>query len=417
MTTTSSIATAVASKSLSHSASMELPSLVDGLIQHALVSASVQVRILAIIDETGSATVGDVVADLADHPDPVGAIVVMLNLRILVADLRGGVLDANTVIRRAPPEPSPAEPDGAGPDGLPSPPTTSSAGRGDGNCLERLATTSLSPSVIVGSGAGRTEFARQPELQRPAVYGLLSPTGVYIGRSTKAHRRVAWGQQPIGDLEAIFVITDANDTLTGEDAAVCERILWSRAAALGDRPVVNGVPDAADVRPERYAELELFVAKACLALRTAGVLFTKGSARNLIAGPRSEPGRVGALRPFNHPPEGEVFEMQFSGGLVALAAHQPDGSWLLLRGSDVRIDTVASATASAGYLRAAWLHSGLLEVSADGRSLVVKRDLVFDTASAAAHFCTGSKGRGRAGWQPIDPDGGYDPSTPALIAG
>lgn len=418
MANPSSIAAVAASKSLSHSASIELPSLVDGLIQHALVSASVQVRILAVIDETGSATVGDIAADLADHPDPVGAIVVMLNLRILVSDLRGGVLDANTVIRRAPPEPSPAEPDGAGPDSPPSTPTTtSSAGGGNGNCLERLATTSLSPSVIVGSGADRTEFARQPELQRPAIYGLLNPTGVYIGRSIKAHRRVAWGQQPIGDLETIFVITDANDTLTGEDAAVCERILWSRAAALGDRPVVNGVPDGANIQPERYAELELFIAKACLALRTAGVLFTKGSTRNLIAGPRSEPGRVGALRPFNQPPEGEVSEMQFSGGLMALAAHQPDDSWLLLRGSDVRIETVASATATAGYLRAAWLHSGLLDVSADGLSLVVKRDLVFDTASAAAHFCTGSKGRGRAGWQPIDPDGGYDPATPALIAG
>lgn len=417
MTITSSIAATAASKSLSHPTAMEMPSLVDGLIQHALVSASVQVRILSIIDETGSATVGDIVADLTDHPDPVGAVVVMLNLRILVAELRGGVLDANTVIRRAPPEPSPAEPDGVGPDGPPSPPTTSSAGGGNGNRLERPATTSLSPSVIVGSGADRTEFARQPELQRPAVYGLISPTGAYIGRSTKAHRRVAWGQQPIGDLETIFVITDANDTMTAEDAAICERILWSRATALGDRPVVNGVPDGADVQLERYAELELFIARSCLALRTAGVLFTRGSTRNLIAGPRSEPGRVGALRPFNQPPEGEVFEMQFSGGLMALAAHQPDGSWLLLRGSDVRIDTVASATASAGYLRAAWLYSGLLDMSADGRSLVVKRDLVFETASAAAHFCTGSKGRGRAGWQPIDPDGGYDPSTPALIAG
>jgi len=417
MTVMSSIAAAAANKSLYHPASMELPALVGGLIQHALVSASVQVRILSIVDETGSTTVGDIVADLTDHPDPVGALVVMLNLKILVAELRGGVLDANTVIRRAPPEPSSVEPDGAGPDKPHSPPTISNAGADDSARLHLLAATPLFPTVVIGGGSDRTEFARQPELQRPAVYGLVSPLGVYIGRSIKANRRVAWGQQPIGGIETIFVITDASDALTAEDAAVCERILWSRAAALGDRPVVNGVPDGADVQPERYAELELFVAMACLALRNAGILFTKGSIRNLIAGPRSEPGRLGAIRPFDQPPEGKVFEMQFSGGLMALAAHQPDNSWLLLRGSDVRTNTVVSATASAGYLRAAWLYSGLLDVSPDGRSLVVKRDLVFDTASAAAHFCTGSKGRGRAGWQRIDPDGGYDPATPAQIAG
>lgn len=418
MANPSSIATAVASKSLSHPSSMELPSLVDGLVQHLLVSASTQVQILSIIDETGTATIGDIVSGLPGHPDPVGAVVVMLNLQILVAELQGGVLDANTVVRRAPPEDSPSTTEKSGPS-IPNQPHPLSAGAngGCGNGLNFLRVSSLKPSVIVGPGVDRRVFAQQPELQRPAVYGLLSATGGYYGRSKKGNLRVAWGQQPIGDIETIFVITDANDTLTAEDAAVCERILWSRAATFGDRAVVNAVPDGAPVHPGRYAELELFMAEACLTLRREGILFTRGSTRNLIAGPRSEPERLGALRPFNEPPEGEIFEMQFAGGLVALAARQPDDSWLLLRGSDVRIDTVPSANASASYLRASWAYAGLLETAADGNSLVVKRDLSFDSPSAAAQFCTGSKGRGRAGWQPIDPDGGYDPATPALIAG
>ncbi|RYE83707.1 MAG: hypothetical protein EOP19_13270 [Hyphomicrobiales bacterium] len=337
----------------------------------------------------------------------------MLNLQILVAELRGGVLDANTIIRRAPPEDSPSTTEKARPSApdLPLPvPSGSSGGIGSG--LQSLGVSSLKTSVIIGSGDDRGAFAQQPELQRPAVYGLLSATRGYYGRSKEGSRRVGWGQQPIEDIETIFVITDANNTLTAEDAKVCERILWSRAAAFGDRDVVNGVPDGAPVDPERYAELELFMAEACL-----GILFTCGSTRNLIAGPRSEPERLGALRPFNEPPEGEIFEMQFAGGLVALAARQSDDSWLLLRGSDVRADTVPSANASASYLRASWSYAGLLETAADGNSLVVKRDLSFDSASAAAHFCTGSKGRGRAGWQTIDTDGGYDPATPALIAG
>lgn len=418
MANPSSIATAVASKSLSHTSSMELPSLVDGLVQHLLVAPSVQVQILSIVDETGSATIGDIIAGLPDHPEPVEAVVVMLNLQILVAELRGSVLDAHTIVRRAPPEDSPSTTEKAGPS-APHLPQTVPAGSDDGpgSSLESLPVSSLKPSVMVGSGTDRCAFAQQPELQRPAVYGLLSATRGYYGRSKAGSRRVGWGRQPIEDIETIFVITDANDTLTVEDAKVCERILWSRAAAFGDRAVVNDVPDGAPVDPERYAELELFMSEACLALRHEGILFTRSSTRNLIAGPRSEPDRIGALRPFNEPAEGEIFEMQFAGGLVALAARQTDDRWLLLRGSDVRVDTVPSANASASYLRASWSYAGLLEAAADGNSLVVKRDLIFDSASAAAHFCTGSKGRGRAGWQPIDPDGGYDPATPALIAG
>jgi hypothetical protein len=87
-----------------------------------------------------------------------------------------------------------------------------------------------------------------------------------------------------------------------------------------------------------------------------------------------------------------------------------------LRGSDVRIETVATAGAGARFQRSAWLHSGLLDIASDGMSYVVTRDIAFSSGSAVAHFCSGSKGKGLAGWRPIDPDGGYDPETPALIA-
>uniref|UniRef100_UPI0037BFE6D3 hypothetical protein n=1 Tax=Devosia sp. TaxID=1871048 RepID=UPI0037BFE6D3 len=159
-----------------------------------------------------------------------------------------------------------------------------------------------------------------------------------------------------------------------------------------------------------------FVASACLALRHHDLLFTRSTARNLIAGSHGEPGRVGPLRPLNDVPNGEVLELTFNDGHVALAAKQADDRWLLLRGSDVRIDTVATAGAGASFQRSAWLHSGLLDVGADGRSYIVTRDIVFSSGSAVAHFCTGSKGKGLAGWNPIDPNGGYDCETPALIA-
>ena len=90
--------------------------------------------------------------------------------------------------------------------------------------------------------------------------------------------------------------------------------------------------------------------------------------------------------------------------MTALAARQGDDRWLLLGGSDVRVDTVPTAGAGPGFLRAAWAHAGLLELSADGTSYIARRDLVFPSGSAAALFCTGAKGRGLAGWHPIGPE-------------
>jgi hypothetical protein len=392
--------------------------LVNGLVDHYLVSPSAQVRILRIVDETGSATVGEIVDALPEHPDPVAAIAVMLRLGILVAELRG-VLDANTVVRRADPEPDPTEAAGL-PPGPPTPilPKAPAVAKYEDRPMhpERLEVTPFSATLVLGSGRKRGEFGRMGETHRPGIYGLVNSTHVYIGMGSDVGQRVATGAQPIRDIEEIFVVTDARGNLTAEDAKVAERNLWSRAIAHGDRILANGVPDGAPVDAQRYSEIDQFVASACLALRHHDLLFTRGSTRTLIAGPRAEPGRVAPLRRMNDVPEGEVLELSFNDGHVALAVKRASDRWLLLRGSDVRIDTVATAGAGARFQRSAWLHSGLLDIGADGRSYVVTRDIVFSSGSAVAHFCTGSKGKGLAGWQPIDPAGGYDAETPGLIA-
>ena len=413
-----SSATTVANNPYPHSVPLDLPPVVGGLVKHHLVSPSTQVRILSIIDETGSAAVGEIVDALPGHPDPVGAIDVMIRLGILVAELRG-VLDANTVVRRADPEPDPV---GAASRPPTAPSTACSKVVADAmdpdgpSGLNRLEVTPFSANLVVGTGGQRGEFGRKGETRRPGIYGLMNSSHVYIGMGSDAGQRIAHGAQPIRDIETIFVITDANGNLTSEDAKVAERIAWSRAMAFGDRALVNGRPDGAPVDAQRYSELDQFIASACLALRHHDLLFTRSTARNLIAGPRGEPGRVGPLRPLNDVPDGEVLELNFNDGHVALAAKQADDRWLLLRGSEVRIDTVATAGVGASFQRSAWLHSGLLDIGADGRSYIVTRDIVFQSGSAVAHFCTGSKGKGLAGWRPIDPYGGYDEETPTLIA-
>lgn len=339
----------------------------------------------------------------------------MINLGILVADVRG-VLDQHTVVRRASPNPDPIGSAGAPPD--PSlPPMVAGADSVENIAvvLKRVEAMPFSARLTIGGGDQRRDFARLDELRRPGIYGLVSAKTIYVGTGGDVGARVATGQQPIEELETIFALTDAKDALSVDDARAAERMFWSRVAAFGDRRLVNGVPDGASLDPERYGQIDLFLAEACHALRQQGLLFTRGSARGLVAGPRGEPGRVGALRPLNDIPDGEILELSFGNGLIALAARQSD-RWLLLRGSDVRIDVVSSVGASAGFQRAAWLHAGLLDFARDGKSYIVTRDLTFRTGSSVAQFCTGAKGRGLAGWQPIDPDGGYDPHTAALIA-
>jgi hypothetical protein len=386
----------------------DAPSPLGGLVQHVLVSPTVQVQILSIVDATESATVGDIVAELPDHPDPAGAIVVMISSHILCPELRGGLMDANTIVRRCPEaRPNQAEVNSASGDEthpVVAParvaPATPAAG------LTRLEASTFSAHVVVGAGNKRGSFGRMPQLNCPGIYGLMNGSSIYVGVSGDVGRRIATGQQPITGVDTIFAITDSSGTLTIEDARACERILWSRCVALGDRLPVNGLPDGEAVGARRYSELDLFVTQASLALREQRLLFTRGSVRGLLAGPRNEPRRTGPLRLPSDAPAGEVFELVFGDGLKALAAREAEDHWLLLRGSDVRVETAATAGAGPSFLRAAWAHSGLLELSADGSSYVVTRDLVFSSGSAAAVFCTGAKGRGRAGWIPVNRDHG-----------
>jgi hypothetical protein len=424
-----SIGTSVPSKSYPTSTQYEPPALIGGLVQHLLVTASVQVQILSIVDETGSASVADIVAELSGHPDPVGAIQVMVELNILIVEING-VLDGNTIVRRADPEPDPrdkawrvAAPAGVVGAGAPTQYARANRPVGSSSCaipggLDRLASNPFSPNVVVGHGPARRSFARMDDLRRPGVYVLLNANGVcaYVGTSSDVGLRVTLGQQPIADIATIVVITDSNDNLSDDDAKALERMLWSRVAAGRELTRINSLPDGAAVDAQRYSELEAFLSSACLTLRHNGVMFVEGPARNVLAGPRHEPRRVAPLRPFNEPPAGDIVELNFGAGMVALAARQSETRWILLQGSEVRIETVASANCSTRYLRAAWLHSGLLDVSPDGRSYVATRDLVFFSGSGLAQFCAGSKGRGLEAWKPINPPADQHPDPAILIA-
>lgn len=404
MTFASSIGASAPNKPYSSFLPYPPPVLVAGWVHHELVSLPVQVTILRAVDETGSATLGDIALALGDHPNTVGAVLVMVDLGILTIKY-AATIDDHAMVRRAPTTLEPgtlvalAANDAALPEGI-----------------ARLDASPLMPSVVVAEIEARRDLGKVASLERPGVYALIGDGQIYIGASSCVAARVASGQQPIGDIERIVVITDATNQMTEDEALAAERMFFARVQASRAFPTMNTLPMGAGVDGKRYSKLDIFLAQACLTLRHNGVLFTEGSARAVLAGPRNESGRVAPLRPFNEIPDGERLELCFDTGLVALAARQDDRRWLLLAGSDVRIPTAISANSSTRFLRSAWLHAGLLELSADGRSYVTTRDIVFQSGSGAAQFCVGSKGRNRDSWVPIDPDGGFDAHTPGLIA-
>lgn len=110
MATSSSSAAAAASNPHFSSVSSDAPTVVDGVIVHPHVSALSQVRILSLVDETGSASIGDIIASLPRHEDPVSAIIALVGAGVLELVLHG-VLDERTIVRRPNHDP---DPDGAG---------------------------------------------------------------------------------------------------------------------------------------------------------------------------------------------------------------------------------------------------------------------------------------------------------------
>jgi hypothetical protein len=384
------------------------PTIVNGLVLHPDVSPATQVQILSIVDETGSASVGDIVAEMPRQDVAVSAILGLVAAEVLALDING-VLDANTMVSRL---------------------ALSAAGAAGGNeglspeksqpqipsSVEKLGASPFAPQLYVTAGDDRRDFLRSPELRRPGVYILMSDVSGYVGFGSDVGHRVANGQQRIENIDKVIALVDHNNALTVDDARAIERILWSRMAAAGERQLINGVPDGAAVDPVRYSALEAFVAQACLVLCQNGLLFTAASARSILAGPRAEPERIGENRRWDETPSGAIHELTFSDGLVARAARQSEHHWLLLSGSEIRLTAVASAGGPASFLRAAWAHSGLLGLREDGRCYTTRRDIVFASGSAAAHFCAGAKGLGTWAWRAVKAADSFDPDMATLTA-
>jgi len=395
----------------SQSTETSLPPIIrHGLVQHPLLSGGVQIRVLAKIDAGGSALVADVVTFLSGHADPIGAILVLLDAGIIAAELKGGPMDEDTILRR------PWEPD------APALAIDTPHDDGDAGALAVLTEPVYGTRPLFSPIMARLDWSQRRDLGRegfwcrPGIYLLVSGQTVYVGVSAELNVRAVQGSQPIGQIDTLVLLADANGELDFNDALALERLMHMRLSAGRELTLANGTPDGAAIMADRFDDLQVLAGQFAMFLAREGVGFDGQPCRTILAGPRMEKGFSSMLRIFDEMPKGQIHELEFNSGLQARAVRHKSGDWTVLRDSEIRIETVRSANSTASYHRAALLHAGVLVPSANGDCYLLKRDLRFASRSAAAHFVTGSKGQGRGGWKPIDPEGGFDPNTDLLIA-
>lgn len=364
------------------------------------ITPELQVKLLALVDETESISLGDCMAALPDT-NAVDAVLAMIEHGLLAFDMTAP-FDQHLQIRRAtkgwgdtnPSQPSSesnvAEPASAADDeGALSP--------------HEIPLRSLTPQIFALSGTDRRQIAGIEALSRPGIYLLTWYDGaqpqVYVGYGKNVRSRLSSGghmDRPIVP-DLVIGIVERHNQLTESEARVLERLVHQAMIHARDVDVVNGVPDGDTVEPAAYVLLRQLTVQIILALRDHGILCLSGTARHHAAGPRAGRGQLAALRA-GLPPSGKLYELS-AVGIKSYAAEQ-DGRWTVLAGSEVRRKTVASANSPASFLRAEYLYSGILVE--DGVNLRLTRDLMFESGSGAAHFVTGAKGHGLAAWQEVD---------------
>lgn len=300
-------------------------------------------------------------------------------MRDMVGAPTGSALPSPTPAAAEPTSAAPAAPTDTPPAAEPQAPAAPAL-----RCIE---VDALEPVIVIANREERVELGRHPQLQSPGFYvGLWDANRTaYPGFGENVGGRASSNPELGGatPAERTVCIVDRHRRLTAQQALVGERLLGQMLQQAGSYSLRNKLPAGAPVEPADYDTMRLFVARACLALRAAGVLFTSLPAAALLLPPSKAP----AFRPLE--PDTQIYRIAVPG----IRAHvvEEDGEWRLLPGSEVRAEVQASAFGPASMARAELLHcGGLLRT---GKVFATTRDLRFSSAWAAAHFVLGQKPR------------------------
>lgn len=148
----------------------------EGLVADPHLDLDSQIAILAAIDETGSASLGDLMALLPGHASPGQAILALIREGALVIT-SSGLIDAHSLVARRVNPP------------LRQKATSSSEAPRKG--VQHLKVVAPEPDIFFASGIERIYFVQEPRLRQKGIYLALYGSAVYVGRSGDTACRIA----------------------------------------------------------------------------------------------------------------------------------------------------------------------------------------------------------------------------------
>lgn len=259
----------------------------------------------------------------------------------------------------------------------------------------------LVPVILHIAGHRRAELARV-RVTGPAVYVALyaNQSRAYVGVSADYPTRAGEGRHldTYGAVQNLFIITEAQDRWTLDEARASERIVWETLREVCGLETVGEIPRGSPVA-HRYAQLRGFCGRALQLIAGSGHVAFDAPDHALLAGALGngdivEKDSVGL-------PDGTLHA--FVGkNIEAHAIETEEGDWIVLPGSEVWATPVASAGQLVRVRLESLMFAGCLEPHyRDPQLLVARMPLRFPSPSGAAQFVAGSKGYGPAGWHKV----------------
>lgn len=364
-----------------------------GLIDDALIDPDTQIKIIALVDESGSVSMGDIIEALPDHPAPAKAVMSFVRQGVLAID--PGLITVNSMLRREMPMAfSTISHIGFNGDGVPPP--------GDKG-LSRGLSHKAQPELVIAHWTDRAAFRRDERLRRPGIYVALYRDRAYVGMSNELCGRLAASGHLLshGFPDLVVGIVDKNDVMTPAQFRVAERRMARAVQRDGRLLLANKVlPAGAEVNVAAFAEADRFVRDAIEAIREADVGFLPDSGADESLHEAIEPGvpDLGQDEDTSELVDGELLSLRSCG--VHATARMLGDKFHVLAGSEIRRETVPSIKSGVVQMRQELLHDGGLV--AHGSTLMLTRDVAFDTASGAASFVVGSRLKPEV-WRPLRP--------------
>lgn len=363
-----------------------------GLVDDAHIDADSQVRIIGLVDETGSVSLGDIIAALPDHPGPAKAVLSLVRHGILNID--PGLVTGHTMVRRHAALPFSGLTELKLSGGQEAPPPGNKR-------ANHFAPSRPQPELFIAHWTDRATFRREAALQAPGIYIALYADRAYVGMSGQLRERVVASNHLLahGFPDLVVAMVDKSGIMSQAQFRVAERLLARAVQRDGRLHLANKtLPAGAEVNIAAFAAADRFVRDAITAIREADIGFLPesrpaDSEHEVLESGVSDLGQdedAGELI------DGELLSLR-SCGIHATARRLGDKIHVLA-GSEVRRTTVPSIKSGVILQRQELQHDGGLV--AHGANLMLTRDVAFDTASGAASFVTGSRLKPEI-WRPL----------------